>query len=98
MTKPLALGEFLRWLGIWLLLSTIGEYSRDEFWSEKEIDRRSGAPYRFNDLMSGRRFSEILQSIIYTDREPPTYNDRFWEVRQMIKSWNDNMKEKFMDA
>ena len=31
LTQPLTLGEFLRWLGIWLLLSTIGGYSRDEF-------------------------------------------------------------------
>jgi len=74
------LGEFLRWLGIWLLLATMNGFGREEFWSEKPVDRRSGAPYRFNDLMSGRRFNEILANLCYTDREAPPFRDRFWEV------------------
>ena len=79
------LGEFLRWLGIWLLLATMNGFSRVEFWSEKPIDRRNGAPYRFNDLMSGRRFSEILTNLCYTDRQAPSFCDRFWEVRQIVQ-------------
>ena len=69
---PITLGEFLRWLGILLLLSTIGGFKRSDFWCSKGIDRRKGAPYRFNDLMSGRRFEEILQNLVYTDEDPPS--------------------------
>ena len=93
---PINLGEFLRWLGIWLLLSTIGGFRRSDFWCSKSIDRRKGAPYRFNDLMSGRRFEEILQNLVFTDEEPPPYKDRFWEARQMVRVWNEWMAENFV--
>jgi len=92
------LGEFLRWLGIWLLLATMNGFSRVEFWSEKPIDRRNGAPYRFNDLMSGRRFSEILTNLCYTDRQAPSFRDRFWEVRQIVQEWNKWMAENFVPS
>ena len=95
---PVSLGEFLRWLGILLLLSTIAGFKRSEFWCSKEIDRRKGAPYRFNDLMSGRRFEEILQNLVYTDEEPPSYKDRFWEARQMVRVWNEWMAENFIPS
>ena len=32
--NQLLLGEFLRWLGIWLLLAMINGFVREDFWSE----------------------------------------------------------------
>ena len=88
-------GEMLRWIGIWLLLSTTVRLDRKKFWSTAAVDRESGAPFRLNDLMLNKRFETILQNIMYTDVDPPQYKDRFWEVRQMIDEWNKNMAEKF---
>ena len=93
--NKLTLGEFLRWIGICFFLSTLSGFNRRSFWSSKDVSREEGAPYRFNDWMTRSRFEEILSSIQYTDKEPPTYRDRFWEVRQMLKSWNDNMIQNF---
>jgi hypothetical protein len=55
-----------------------------------------GAPYRFNDFMTCKRFEAILLALTYTDKTPPAYKDQFWEVRQMITAWNKNMTKIFM--
>ena len=42
--------------------------------------------------MTRRRFDKILRSIRYSKKDtPPPYKDRFWEVRDLLKAWNDNM-------
>ena len=41
--------------------------------------------------MSRRRFETILGAMQFTNAEPS-----FWEVRQMLEAWNDNMKEQFV--
>ena len=96
--EPLSLGEFIRWIGVWLFLATISGFKRADFWSMNPVDRLVGAPYRVNDIMSGRRFNAILKAISYTNEEPPHFQDKFWEVRQMLKVWNDHMKENFVPS
>ena len=91
----LSYGEFLWWIGVWLLMSTLHGPDRAAFWSLTDINRFHGAPWRLGDLMSRKRFDAILRSIFYTDQEKPAYRDKFWEVRQMIVAWNDNMAEQF---
>ena len=76
----------------------MNDFARGEFWSERTIDRKEGVLYRFNELMSGWRFQEILRNLCFTDREPPTYHNRFWEVRQMIEVWNSWMAENFVSS
>ena len=100
LSSPLTFAEFLRYIGIWLLIvrSSPGNMNRKEFWSKKAISRKRGAPYRFNDLMTGSRFEDITNALEYTDKAAPTYKDRFWEVRQMIEEWNNNMKDMFIPA
>ena len=93
--RDLSYGEFLRWIGVWLLMSTLHGPDRGAFWSLTDINRFHGAPWRLGDLMSRKRFDAILRSIFYTDQEKPAYRDKFWEVRQMIVAWNDNMAEQF---
>ena len=93
--EVLTFSVFLRWLGIWLFLATTSCSNRRSFWSIAPITREEGAPYRLNDLMSSCRFEVILANIAYTDAPPPSYPDKFWEVREMIACWNMNMKLNF---
>ena len=76
-------------------MATTTGCDREAFWSMKEVSRESGAPYRFNDWMSGKRFKDITKHLCLTSLDPPQFKDRFWEVRQMIRSWNLNMRQVF---
>ena len=48
--------------------------------------------------MSCTRFELILQHIKYTNINPPTYKDRFWEVCEMLEEWNKNMAMNFVPS
>lgn len=85
--EPVTYGEFLRWIGIWLLLATTQGAQRRAFWSTAPISPFRGAKLRFNHLMSRTRFEAILSSLKYTDRDPPNFVDKFFEVRQMIEAF-----------
>ena len=91
----LSYGEFLQWIGLWLLMSTINGLVCGMFWSLTEMDRFQGAPWQLNDLMSQKQFDGILHAIFYTNHDKPAYRDKFWEVRQMAEEWNKNMVEQF---
>eukprot|EP00804_Cyclotella_cryptica_P018793 CCRYP_021187-RA/>CCRYP_021187-RA protein AED:0.33 eAED:0.33 QI:0/0/0/1/0/0/2/0/393 len=41
------------------------------------------------------RMERLDQHICFTDHLPPAFIDKFWEVRQMIGAWRQNMKELF---
>ena len=94
--RELSYGEFLQWIGIWLLMATLVGPDRTDFWSLSDIDKFKGAPSRLHEYMSRTRFAVILKCIFYTSDEPPAYRDRFWEVRQMLDAWNKNMNENFI--
>ena len=88
-------GEFLRWIGVWVLISTVDGSDRRAFWSTKKVDVFDGAPFRVTPYMSRRRFELILYNLGYTKDDPPQYKDRFWEVRWMLQEWNKNMGTNF---
>ena len=94
-TKKITYGEFLRWLGIQLLMSTCAGHSCRSFWSMKPVSPFEGAPYCMNEYMSGRRFEAIRSNLVFTSNTPPSYRDKFWEVREMIDIWNQYMGEIF---
>ena len=48
-----------------------------------------------NQWMSRNRFEAILRALSFTNKNPPTYRDRFWQIRDLIKEWNENMSEVF---
>ena len=77
MKKPLLIGEFTRWLGIVLLMSTVQGCHRRDFWSIAEIDAFDGAPYRFNCWMARDRFEEIMSNLTLTNIDYPAYKDGF---------------------
>ena len=88
-------GEFLRWIGVWVLISTVDGSDRRAFWSTKKVDVFDGAPFHVTPYMSRRRFELILYNLGYTKDDPPQYKDRFWEVRWMLQEWNKNMGTNF---
>jgi hypothetical protein len=55
-----------------------------------------GCPVRLNEWMSRRRFEAITRALQLTNQIPPTYQDKFWEVRLLLSKWNENMLEQFM--
>ena len=96
--KPLLYGEFLQWIGLMLMTATLQGFQRRDFWSMQQIDTFETAPIRFGSIMKRNRFEEILRALTYTDEKAPSYIDGFWEVRQLLKAWNDNMAENFTSS
>jgi hypothetical protein len=92
---PITYGEFLRFIGLWFLMSTTNCESRKDFFSRRLPTPFSAAPFILSDYMTGYRFESIINALKYTERTPPSYRDKFWEVRDIIQAWNDNMMENF---
>ena len=93
--EPLPYGELLRWMGLWILMSTVDGCDCQRFWSNKHVNIFEGAPFRLNNFMTRNRFEKILNNITYTNHEPPAFCDCFWEIRQMVDEWNANMDFNF---
>ena len=94
--KHIQYGEFLRWLGLWVLMGTLIGPQRHEFWATRTINAFHGAPLRLSVWMSRKCFDAILSALSFTDATPPTYLDKFWEIRQMVEAWGLNMVENFV--
>ena len=93
--RPVIYGEFLRWIGLWLLMATINGPDRTDFWSLGEVDCFVGAPLRLGSFMSRKQFEAILKVLAITARQLPAFRDHFWEVQEIIEAWNANMTEQF---
>ena len=86
-------GEFLVYIGLWLLMATTASgCDRRSYWENSPINEWKGAPFRLNKYMSWGRFDFITQHLTFTDIDPPSYADRFHEVRQMIDAFNEHME------
>ena len=91
--QPMTYGEFLHWLGLWFLMATITGPDRTAFLSMVEVDCFVGAPMQLGHFMSKKRFEVILKDLSFTSRQRPAFQDRFWEVQEMLDTWNTNMTE-----
>ena len=98
MNNPGSYGEFLCWLGLWILMSTVDGSNWWSFWSSKDINMFEGASFRLTQYMSRNCFEEILSAISYTNKHPPQMLDKFWEIRELIDAWNDNMEAEFLPS
>ena len=97
----LSLGEFLRFLGIRLLMSTCIGWSQDAFWSSGQdtYDQEQNAcPYNVKHFMLYKQFKLVTKSLSYTNVSAPTYHDKYWQVRQMLQAFNDNMARIFLSS
>ena len=95
---PLTFGEFLQFIGIWLYMSTTAGFKQKDWFSPKKVDRWEGAPCRFNDIMSGKRFEAIIAALTFTASPAPPFHDKFHEIRDLVKAWNENMRNSFSSA
>ena len=91
-------GELLHWIGLWTMMSTVAGTDHCSFWSTHDIKIFSGCFFTLSTYMSHTRFELILQHIKYTNNNPPTYKDRFWEVHEMLEEWNKNMATNFVPS
>ena len=94
--KPILYGEFLHWIGLWMLMGTIVGPQRREFWATSPIDAFHGVPLHLGIWMTRTRFEAILSALTFTDIASPTFIDKFWEVGQMVAVWGMNMKDNFI--
>ena len=93
---PMALGEFIQWLGFCLYVGCwIGIPNRSNWWSTAEPKMSRGAPFRINKYMSRNRFEEILGFISYTYQKGVEYYDGFFHMHKMKEAWNLHMAEEF---
>ena len=90
------MNELLVFIGIILFMSLYVGCSRQDFFSDAEINLLNGAPVRLTAYMSGRKFNSILKALTFTSSAPPVYKDKFWEVCRLIKEWNQHMYETFI--
>jgi hypothetical protein len=100
-SPPLMLGELMRFIGMHLLISTLQGWTSDEYWYYDPFPKPQEdgpCPYNFKLVMAKRRFLSITRCLVFTDIPPPLYRDKFWQVRQMIKVWNENMANNFLAA
>jgi len=98
---PLTLGELMRFIGMRLLMSMLQVWLMDEYWHYDPVPRpqeEGPCPYNFKEYMSKKRFQAIIKCLTFTDAIPPAYRDKFWQVRQMIRAWNENMASVFVAA
>ena len=57
-----------------------------------------GARFCLAAFMTRNRFENMLNNIVYNTNDPPDFHDCFWEVRWMLKCWNDNMASNFIPS
>ena len=74
--KEVVYGEFIWWIGIWVLMSTVDGADQCSFWSTKNVNVFDGAPFHLTPFMSCRQFEKILYNLGYTNDTIPTRNGR----------------------
>lgn len=96
-SNPVEWPEFLRFLGLLLLMATVRVGCDRRSWFEHtEPSEFEGAPFRLHKYMSRTRFENILNALRYTNQPPPLYKDSFHQVRQLLNAWNDHMASVFV--
>jgi hypothetical protein len=97
------LGEMLQYIGMMLLMSCYMK-SPDFFWRPatrtpgSEDEENDTPSFTFNRYMSWRRYLGITSALRFTMLAPPTFRDKFCEIRDLIESWNALMKDVFVAA
>ena len=84
-------GEFLQWIGLWVIVSTVAGTDCQRFWSTCDLNIFQGCLFTLSNYMTCTHFVNILSNLTYTKKEPPEYKGRFWEVHDMLDCWNKNM-------
>ena len=78
------------------MVSTVAGTDHRSFWSTCDLDIFQGCFFTLSNYTTHTHFENILNNLTYTNKEPPEYNDRFWEVCDMLDCWNKNMAKMFL--
>lgn len=100
--KETNVSEIKTYFGIWFLMSLHPQYSMLEFFTSESIDGKKKRrrddfwdPPKCGKYMSRNRFKDITSCLRLNNNTPPTYRDRSWELRELIKGFNDHMEIMF---
>ncbi|KAL7485340.1 hypothetical protein ACHAW6_010931 [Cyclotella cf. meneghiniana] len=86
------LSDFYKWLGYWLFMTCfIGISDYRKWLSSKQFDLFAGAPFCLNSYMSLAHFKSIDGAIRYTNKPYPEFQDKFYDVCQLIGGFNQHM-------
>jgi hypothetical protein len=98
--SELVWGEFLWFLGILAIMTTVSGFKRDDFWSVyRTFDQRENhCAYRFNPYMSKQQFYIIMRELRLTGRLPPCFADKFWQVRELVAAFNTHIASIFVSS
>ena len=69
----LDIGEFLQFIGIWLLMTAKPGTNRADYFRINPIDIFNGCSIRVNQFMSGNRFENICSALKFTATLPPSF-------------------------
>ena len=93
--RPTSVGEANRWRGMWRIMSLNPQYKRDDFWDNTRLRTKFWNPFDFSTYMSKKRFKQLTSAFTLRMGDPPSYRDRFWNIREMIGAFNAHMQVVF---
>ena len=64
-------GEFLQWIGLWVMVSTVAGTDCRRFWSTRDLDIFQGCFFTLSNYMACTCFENILKNLTYTNKDPP---------------------------
>ena len=95
----LTYGYLLRYLGLFLLMSTCSGWKREDFWGVTPFDQEANTcAYLLGGFTSKRRFNVITVKRKFTNTNTPPYVDKFRKKFQILKAWNDHMNSAFLTS
>ena len=94
--ENLTLHEFYVWLGCRFFMACYeGVSTVRDWWSNEPVSMWEGAPFRLNDFIDAGHFLNITQVLRYTNKPPPNFVDRFYDMRQLQDEFNSHYKENY---
>jgi hypothetical protein len=94
-STPATFGEFLSYIGLWLLMACYMGYLPEDYWAPNaSIDNESKdkmndtLSMNFQRYMSRRRFVLLTTALCFTCMPPPCYCGKFWQIHDMVCVWN----------
>ncbi len=98
------LGELFRYIGMMLLMSCYMKLPNyfckmaTRTGNELEDEANDIPLFTFNRFMSRRVFLAITSALRFTLKQPPSFQDKFWQIWDLISTWNEHMRTIFSAA